>query len=279
MEDPSTKTFMDVINKVLSAISDAGGGLWDFKLINGTGKAGMKKGEVATMKIVDYRFISSINTGKVYTFDYYDADSLLQSIRFTPTISNSQAIRTMYADTNNPDNRIVLSDQNELLNYQAKDRLRMDDENRYPKSKQKSSTSYAAMMKRLQDISPMEESYQVTTLDHNYMPIVRRLAMPNSDVLKLLLDDGDVENNPRNIGIVTGIQAQFTIQGIGGLRTFMMFLVRNLPKPYSHEDVVFRIIDLTENLEAGKWSTTITAGLIPLRKYIKERLGITGKNS
>jgi hypothetical protein len=58
----------------------------------------------------------------------------------------------------------------------------------------------------------------------------------------------------------------------------MMFLVRNLPKPYSHEDIVFRIIDLTENLEAGKWTTTITAGIIPLRKSIKDRLGITGKN-
>jgi hypothetical protein len=75
-----------------------------------------------------------------------------------------------------------------------------------------------------------------------------------------------------------GIQAQFTIQGIGGLRTFMMFLVKNLPEPYSQEDVVFRIIDLTETLDNGKWTTVITAGLIPLNGFIKSVLGLTEKN-
>ena len=72
-----------------------------------------------------------------------------------------------------------------------------------------------------------------------------------------------------------GIQATFTIQGIGGLRTFMMFLVRNLPDPYSENNIVFRIVNLEENIEPGNWTTTITAGVIPLRGSIKAGLGIT----
>lgn len=275
--DDNTKTYTDIITKILNVISNAGGGLWDFRLVNSTGKSGLKKEELATMKIVDYKFISSINTGKVYTFDYFDSDSLLQNIKFTPTITNSQTIRTMYAATNNPQNRIVLSDQNELLNYHVNDRLVLDDTIRYSESNTKvakSAKAFTDMMGRLQNLIPQEESYQVTTLDDNGKILIRRLAMPSPELLKLLLDDGDEDNNPRYTGIMPGLQAQFTIQGIGGLRTFMMFLVRNLPKPYSHKDIVFRIIDLTENIERGKWTTTITAGIIPLRKAVKNRLGI-----
>jgi hypothetical protein len=90
----------------------------------------------------------------------------------------------------------------------------------------------------------------------------------------MLLDDGDYENNTNYTGIMPGIQSTFTLQGIGGLRTFMMFLVDGLPKPYSSENIIFRITDVTETLESGKWVTQITAGVIPLRNGIKTKLGI-----
>jgi hypothetical protein len=63
-----------------------------------------------------------------------------------------------------------------------------------------------------------------------------------------------------------------TIQGIGGLRTFQYFLVRNLPEPYSDRNVIFRITDIHQTLEAGTWETVIRAQLTPLRGYIKNRI-------
>ena len=54
----------------------------------------------------------------------------------------------------------------------------------------------------------------------------------------------------------------------------MMFLVRNLPEPYSHNNIVFRINDIKDSVTSSGWTTTISAGIIPLRDYIKERLGI-----
>ena len=53
----------------------------------------------------------------------------------------------------------------------------------------------------------------------------------------------------------------------------MVFLVRNLPEPYSHENIIFRIVDVQESVESGKWITTITAGIMPLRESLKQRLG------
>lgn len=279
-KDPQVKTFSDVINKVLETISTSCGNFWDFRLVNSTGQLN-NQGEksASTMKIVDYRFVSSINSGKVYTFDWFDADSLLQSVKFTPTISSAQTIRTMYAATNNPQNRTIISGQNELLDYHFKDRLLLGDQTKYETPKPRTSSTHISMMKTLQNISPPPKSFQVTTAGLNGKPLVRRLAIPPeySELLTLLLDDEDLENNPRYTGIMPGIQAQFTIQGIGGLRTFMMFLVRNFPEPYSHENIVFRVIDLTETIEGGKWTTVITAGIMPLRKQLKDRLGITPK--
>jgi hypothetical protein len=63
-----------------------------------------------------------------------------------------------------------------------------------------------------------------------------------------------------------------TLQGIGGLRTFQYFLVRNLPEPYSDRNILFRITDVHQTLEAGNWETTIRAQPLPLKGYIKNRL-------
>ena len=63
-----------------------------------------------------------------------------------------------------------------------------------------------------------------------------------------------------------------TISGIGGLRTFQYFLVKNLPKPYSDSNIIFRITDVHQTLETGNWETTIRAQPMPLRKYIKTRI-------
>jgi len=272
--DSSIKTYTQLIDKLITGIGDAAGGFWDLRLVSGTGRAGQAKNEPATMKIVDYRFMNTANTGIPFTFDYFDADSLLQGLGFKPTLSNAQAIRTIYAQTNQPDKNVVVTNgDNELLDYKFRDRLAKDDDNKTKDPPAVPDEQFMETMRSLQQLSPCGGTYQMT-MKVNGKVVIRRLALPSSDVSKLLLDDGDEEFNPKYTGIMPGIQANFTIQGIGGLRTFMMFLVRNLPEPYSENNIVFRIVDVQESLEAGKWTTTITAGIIPLREHIKARLGI-----
>ena len=268
-------TYTEFIDKLLRDISKSAGSFWDLRLVDATGQHDIPDGSPATMKIVDYRFIETANTGTPFTFDYFDADSLLLGVGFKPILSDAQAIRTIYANTNRTDkNVIVVNDTNELLDYKFRDRLAEDDIIKGDKSPTLN-REFADTMRRLQQIKTGHNSYQMTNRGSDGKIIIRRLAIPGVvGLLELLLDDGDEEFNPKYTGIMQGIQANFTIQGIGGLRTFMMFLVRNLPEPYSHENVIFRIVDVQEVVEAGKWITTITAGLIPLREHIKERLGL-----
>ena len=104
-----------------------------------------------------------------------------------------------------------------------------------------------------------------------------KLALPKEsgyEVLNKILDDGDYDANPRYCAIQPNITAELTVQGIGGLRTFQCFLIRNLPEPYSHRNIVFQIVNIIDNIESGTWDTTIVAGLRPGRKFLYDRLGI-----
>ena len=266
------QTYYQFVEKILEGITRACGNFWDLQIVNGNGDQKLGSTDLAPMKIVDAKFMYSPNRGKVWAFDYFDADSLLLGIEFKPTPSNPQIIRTIYASTARPqDTTNITNGTNELLDYHATDRLHIGEGDGTFSHPNSDRSGFAKTMQSLQGITPPEGACQMTTGN-----IVRRLAIPSTapDVLQMLLDDGDAEHNPKYTGIMPGIQATFTIQGLGGLRTFMMFLVRNLPQPYSEKDVIFRIIDVQETIEAGKWITVITAGVIPLRGFIKERLGI-----
>jgi hypothetical protein len=273
------KLFTDFIEKVLKDISSAAGNFWDFSLVSGPGRNNMNPDEQTTMKIVDNGFVYTLNRGQIYTFDYFDTDSILLGIGFKPTLSNAQAIRTIYAQTNRAENgeMIAISSGNaDMLDYKFKDRLFEDEQIKGKrKATEAEQTAYKKMMERIQAIKPPDDSYQMTT-NQGGKTLIRRLAIPKeaASILKILLDDGDFENNPNYTGIMPGITATFTLQGIGGIRTFMVFLVRNLPEPYSEKNIIFRIVDVQEAIENGKWTTTINAGIIPLRGHIKARLGI-----
>jgi len=87
------------------------------------------------------------------------------------------------------------------------------------------------------------------------------------------LTDGDLDNN---VNVYGGQQPNFTLemtlQGIAGFRTFQCFSFKNFPRPYSDEDVIFQIVDVTHNLTNDNWETRIKAGIRPLRglkpKYV-----------
>jgi len=55
------------------------------------------------------------------------------------------------------------------------------------------------------------------------------------------------------------------VTGIGGLKTFQIFGIDNLPEPYD-KDILFQIEDVKHSLQSnGQWTTTITAGIRPTK--------------
>jgi hypothetical protein len=271
-----SNTFEEIYNKIFDNIQSAAANFWDLRLVSSTGRYSTEG--LATMKIVDNKMTQyTSNRGEIFTFDYYAADGLIQSINFRPMLSNAQAIRTIYAQTNSNNNKNVnITGENELLNYNFKDRL-------FNVESKKSTNpflndSFITMMESLQSVKPISnQCYQVTILGSDGKEKICRLAIPPdySDILSIILDDEDIEHNPRYTGIMPGIQAEFTIQGIAGIRTFALFRVRGLPKPYSEDDIIFRVVDVVDTVQNGQWITTIRAGVIPLRGYFRNHFGMS----
>jgi hypothetical protein len=93
---------------------------------------------------------------------------------------------------------------------------------------------------------------------------VRKLVLTQLDLLTLLVNDKDPRNASVNSILQPGIKAEITLLGIAGFKTNHIFAIDNLPKPYD-KDILFQVIDVKHALQNGNWTTTITAGLRPIK--------------
>ena len=83
----------------------------------------------------------------------------------------------------------------------------------------------------------------------------------------------DQENFPnrRNIPIPQA-EVSFTIEGIGGIKTFQIFGIKNLPSYYSNS-VIFKIKEIKHTIDREQgWNTQIIAAIIPVTKKQYENL-------
>ncbi len=296
INDESVSSFPDIYTYILNVLMSSVDGFWDLAVVDVDG----------VLTITDRKFIGRYAITEqqeiVYSFDYYDADSIIKGLKFRPVLSDAQATRVMYGAVNNSGSRYTYLDKNDILDYKFKDAVIGTQENR----KQNNSSSeldarhdaeieQRDLLRSVQTINAdsddgsLQMSLRVdregstvpaeTPLD---MPEIVKLVMinpPGQQLLRSLFNDDDQENNGRYCAVQPGIILELTLQGIGGLRTFQYFTIKNLPEPYSDRNIIFRVTDVNQVLETGNWETTIRAQPLPLRGYIKSRLiGPLGPN-
>jgi hypothetical protein len=275
VESDDIKTIKDVYDKICEILNESVDQFWDLAVTEGEG----------TLVIMDRKRIPMVNfksqdNDPLWIFDYYASDSLIKSLRFRPALSDAQATRAIYGEVNNPNAKYSSPDPNDLLRFYFKDDVvlpedysasgkSMDDLN----SQNSTQEQLKMMLTPLQVIDNKDFKHlQMTVPSPKGIDEVIKLCLPDPDILRLMLMDGDTKNNPNYCAIQPGITCELTLLGIGGLRTFQYFSIRNLPEPYSHKNIIFRITDVHQTIEAGNWETTIRAGLIPLTEYIKLRI-------
>jgi hypothetical protein len=306
--DIKTSSYVDIYKKILDVLMNAVDGFWDLVLV-----------EVDNiMTITDRNYLGTAAKLKVnnptYSFDYFDADSIIKSLKFKPILSDAQAMRAIYGETNNSGSKNVYVDKYDLLDYKFKDAIVMNPKDRAQGDTQSDLSKRITAKQQMEDLLRQIQSLSATENDDSLQMTIERdkkfgtttqvvsstpgigspgptflptititegpkeyikLVLPSStgkQIFRLLIDDKDEDNNQRYCAVQPGITLELSLQGVGGLRTFQYFLVKNLPEPYSHKNIIFRITSVHHNMENGDWDTTITAGLLPLRNYIKKRL-------
>lgn len=88
--------------------------------------------------------------------------------------------------------------------------------------------------------------------------------MTQLDLFTLLINDKDPKNASVNSVLQPGIKAEITLLGIAGFKTQQIFAIDNLPTPYD-KDILFQVLDVKHTIQGGNWTTTVTAGLRPIK--------------
>ena len=99
---------------------------------------------------------------------------------------------------------------------------------------------------------------------------VARLSLPKRfSYLNQRLTFGSNEKftNGTNIPI-PGAEVQFTVEGLGGFKTFQVFGIKDLPEPYK-DKVIFKIKEVKHTVSIDGWNTTIIAAIIPVKDMSK----------
>jgi hypothetical protein len=279
VHDEANLTYLDIYKYILQVLMGASDGFWDLIMVDADG----------SYTITDKKFIGKYalkaQEERVYSFDYYDADSIIKSLKFKPVLSDAQATRTIYGEVNNANSRYKYMDKNDVLDYKFKDAVIGNKEDKkqsntsqrdleagkYASNQLKSILSSVQTINSENDDGSLQMSLSKSGAPEGRVEIIK-LVLPDPQLLRLLLNDADMDNNPRYCAVQPGIILELTLQGIGGLRTFQYFTVRNLPEPYSDRNIIFRITDVVQTLETGNWETLIRAQPLPLRGFIKKRL-------
>jgi hypothetical protein len=256
------ETVGDFWEKLLEKISDATNGFWDLKIIESPN----------VLYIMDQKFFNPEDFKKkqVYQFDINSARNIIKTINFTSTLSNVQANQVIAASSNNQTG-------GENTTAAPPSFVYGDRFFQAPTPDTPPKTNFiqnSNEIKQLQTSGKDEgdgKRYLMTfhNEDESKYNIVA-LALPNKGLLTAILSDDDFNNNPNVYG---GQQPNFTLemtlQGIAGFRTFQCFSIKNFPRPYSDQDVIFQIVDVSHNITNSNWETTIKASIRPLRQNIK----------
>jgi hypothetical protein len=258
----NAKTAEDFLNSLLQTVSAASAGLWELSVIEDENK----------LRIIDKKFISKKVYQNLYQFDI-SSDSCIKSLSFTVTPSSAQMTQVIAGSSNNQGQTTSQSTATQLPDFKFGDRLRTNQIE--PETKKTFINESADLIKQLQKYGRVDGAFAMSlkyVSESDYYEVVN-LALPSKNLLLSLMDCGDYEDN---LNIYGGQQPNFTcelvLQGISGLRTFQCFSIKNLPKPYSPDDVIFQIIDLTHSIQNGEWVTTIKAGIRP-RSKLKNTTG------
>lgn len=289
-DDGKTKnsSYVDIYNYLFKVMQSAVDGFWELALVDVEGVFTITDrkyvGKYSLDNGIDSNGEQIASSERVYSFDYYDADSIIKSMKFRPQLSDAQAARTIYGEVNNKNSKYKYLDKNDVLDYKFSDAVigniqsKITGDVHAELTRRGKNKEHQSMVEKVQTIKapdPVSNGFQMSLLTEggtNENPNIVKLILPDPQLLRMLLNDGDLEGNARYCAVQPGIILELTLLGVGGLRTFQYFTVKNLPEPYSDRNIIFRITDVHQTLEAGSWETTIRAQPLPLRAYIKQRL-------
>jgi hypothetical protein len=253
-----------------------------------------------TIKIIDSRFtdltllkesmkVIGVNS-ILYFFDVNSQYSVTKGFKFDVKISDAIANTIMMSNQSNTqgilnqtiNNRLnfnVLSEEEEIrdiivdeMNVASARQSRERDIKEENQKKQALGENYNKDIAEAKKAREADNKKNIENIDASSLYYTLKdgskihMILPDTYKAKyqaMLADDSPLFTNISNTPI-PGTTAEFMMEGIGGFKTFQVFGVKFLPKPYQN-NIVFKIKEIQQTVTENVWSTTIISVIMPAR--------------
>jgi hypothetical protein len=272
-----SETVGDILNFVLSKMSECVKGFWKFNVIQYGGSNSLVTIiDVDAINIQRIKELSADQSPYLYSFKNRAVKNTIQTMSFSVKLSDkvTQQVLQNYKNDDkvsvpiknvfgfNPTDRLYKKTQDEsYLTPKDLETLKQKEQNVELERKREDEVR-SDLLKKEKDNKSDAFIFGETYDDGS--TYVRKLVLTQLDLLTLLVNDKDPRNASVNSILQPGIKAEITLLGIAGFKTNHIFAIDNLPKPYD-KDILFQVIDVKHALQNGNWTTTITAGLRPIK--------------
>lgn len=257
----SVNSFKAMLEDILKQMSDAAGGIWDFKIVplNPDGEGN------GTMTIVDSNygnFVNDNSSNKIYNFEYNNNLCIINSVGFSVKSTDAISTQTLFgkgtevrgevivpSNSNNIDQTVVLP-----VGLTVNDRLISGYKDVPAEQISDQSSTKDPLQDRVLVKEPTNKRF-LYTFGGKTFSLVEHVG----EVQTGLIYGGD-SNSLRLYALQPEITVKFKMSGISGIRNLHTFTIENLPPPYG-PDCFFQVQNVEHSVMNGEWSTVLTAGI------------------
>ena len=272
-----SETVTDILNFVLSKVSECVKGFWKFNVIQyGSSNSLLTIIDTDAFNVQRLQELSSAQAPYLYSFKNRAVKNTIQSLNFSVKLSDKVTQTVLQGGKN--DNKVTVPIKN-AFGFNPTDRLYVrtmgdsyltpHDQETIAKHQQniegernREDGKKSELLKKEKDNKAEAFIYGEVYADNT--SYIRKLALTQLDLFTLLINDKDPKNASVNSVLQPNIKAEITLLGIAGFKTFQIFAIDNLPTPYD-KDILFMVTDVKHTIQGGNWTTTVTAGLRPIK--------------
>lgn len=258
-----SENIKQILDQILNELNDSVNNFWKLDVVQNKDGNGCQ--------IID----KSINNLKeCYQFEVGTQNSFVKEIDFSVKLSDAQSLNVLFSSgINKPDNENSIdSNENSIVNVSFYDIFEntdsSDKKNIIPKEESSTLSLIQSVDPNLNSLGILRMSFKATFQKNSYTDIDKvpdhvvclNMNSDMKDILSSLLDDGDFKNNKIYANIADNFVLNLKLDGIFGIKIMDNFSISNLPKPYSPENIVFQVNEVSHAIsDNGKWETNVSA--------------------
>lgn len=261
-----SENIKQILDQILNELNDSVNNFWKLNVVQNKDGTGCQ--------IID-KSINNLN--QCYQFEVGTENSFVKEIDFSVKLSDAQSLNVLFSSgINKSENESSIdSNENSIVNVSfydifdlIKDENSSDKKNIIKKEESSTLSLIQSVDPDLNSLGILRMSFKATSatdpyIDDDKVPdhvVCLNMNSDMKDILSSLLDDGDFKNNKIYANIADNFVLNLKLDGIFGIKIMDNFSISNLPKPYSPENIVFQVNEVSHAIsDNGKWETNVSA--------------------